>query len=143
MREERERGRKHSPINVSEGIQTLLKTSKQHTQANARPETASETHEKRPCVRQESVFKGIAHSKRKMILIIIMYSCCFNPVSRVLLFWNFFEDSSFYTTTDPLKKAPYKLFLTLVLTRFQSVSLCTNHSFESVQTSDLEIIKYK
>lgn len=86
MREERERGRKHSPINVSEGIQTLLKTSKQQTHANAGPETASGTHEKRPCIRQESVLKGIVHSKLKIILIIIMYSCCFNPVSCYFFF---------------------------------------------------------
>lgn len=31
MKGKRERGRKLSPINVSEGIRTLLKTSKQHT----------------------------------------------------------------------------------------------------------------
>lgn len=74
------------PINVSEGIQTLLKTSKQHTHANAGPETASGTHEKRPCIRQESVLKGIVHSKLKTILIIFMYSCCFNPVSCYFFF---------------------------------------------------------
>lgn len=33
-----------------------------HTHSNAGPETASGTHEKRPCIRQESVLKGIVHS---------------------------------------------------------------------------------
>lgn len=51
-----------------------------HTHANAGPETASGTREKRPCNRQKFALKGIVPSTMKMIIIIIIYACFSNPL---------------------------------------------------------------
>lgn len=89
MREEREKRQEAQPYQCLRGDPNSFKNIQAtytHTHANAGPETASGTHEKKPCIRQDSVLKGIVHSKFKFILIIIMYSCCFNPVSCYFFF---------------------------------------------------------